>query len=403
MSSILTVSQLNRYVGFKIKSDVKLHGVAVKGEISNLNVSYNSGHVYFSLKDEESVVKAVMFSSNASKVKFQLENGINVVAFGNIDVYERDGVYQIVVSELQPIGVGTQHNSLEALKKKLAQMGVFDSSIKRKIEPRPKKIAVVTSSAGAALQDILNVISRRCPTCKVCVFPTLVQGTDAPEMISRALFRADREETDTIILARGGGSSEDLKAFNTEKVVLAVYNCSTPVISAVGHETDTTLADYAADYRAPTPSAAAEIAVPDMTEFSEDVDRYLKQINLLVKQRMSNCENNILIIDRKIKDYSPASRIENNISLIDKTFGKVESAFKLNIERLDKTVVESAAKLSALNPFSVMERGYSVVAKNSEAVKNTDELCVGDKVNLRFLSGEAEAEILNINGGNYDF
>lgn len=396
MSSILTVSQLNRYVGFKIKSDTKLHGLAVKGEISNLRANYTSGHIYFSLKDEESVVKAVMFSSSAKKIKFDLAEGMSVVAFGNVDVYERDGVYQIIVSDMQPIGVGVVKNSLDELKKKLEKMGVFDPNIKRTIVKNPKKIAVVTSSTGAALQDILNVISRRCPVCKVVVVPTLVQGIDAPQMISQALFKADRQEADTIILARGGGSAEDLGAFNTEQVVLSVYNCSTPVISAVGHQTDTTLTDYAADLRVPTPSAAAEIAVPDMWVTVSNIDKNLAHIKALTEKKITFCENKLLYFDNKISAFSPKNKIDKDISILEKSFNNVKNAFEHNLERLDKELVKNASKLSALNPFSVMERGYGVVSKNNISIRNSDELIVGDVVNIRFLNGQAEAEIKKI-------
>lgn len=396
MSSILTVSQLNRYVGFKIKSDTKLHGVAVKGEISNLRTNFASGHIYFSLKDEESVVKAVMFSSSAKKIRFDLTEGMSVVAFGNIDVYERDGVYQINVSDMQPIGVGIVKNSVDELKKKLEKMGVFDPNIKRTIVKNPKKIAVVTSSTGAALQDILNVISRRCPVCKVVVVPTLVQGIDAPQMISQALFKADRQEADTIILARGGGSAEDLGAFNTEQVVLSVYNCSTPVISAVGHETDTTLTDYAADLRVPTPSVAAEIAVPDMWVTVSNIDKNLAHIKALTEKKITFCENRVLYFENKINTFSPKNKIDKDISILEKSFNNVKIAFEHNLQRLDKELLKNTSKLSALNPFSVMERGYGVVSKNDISVRNSNDLSVGDVVNIRFLNGQAEAEIKKI-------
>lgn len=394
MSSVLTVSQLNRYVGFKIKSDVKLHGIAVKGEISNLSVNYKSGHMYFSLRDDDSIVRAVVFSQNAQKLKFYAQNGINVIAFGNVDVYERDGQYQIVVTDMQPLGSGKVQESLEVLKEKLAKLGVFDAENKRNIVKRPSKIAVVTSTSGAALQDILNVVKRRCPVCKVLVFPTLVQGSDAPEMIARSLAEADDFCADTIILARGGGSAEDLQAFNTEKVVMAVYNCKTPVISAVGHETDTTLSDYAADMRAPTPSAAAELAVPDISYVSADVDRYVKLAKILLNKKITACDNMVLTFDKIINSHSPVSVIKNKLSETDKTLEKLKTVFAMNIERLDKTLVREASKLSALNPFSVMERGYSVVTKNDETLNSSASLKNGDKINIRFFDGQAEAEII---------
>lgn len=399
MSSILTVSQLNRYVAFKLRNDTKLHGIAVKGEISNFNINYNSGHAYFSLKDNEGVVKAVMFRNSLSSLKFQIENGLNVVAFGNVDFYERDGVYQIIVSDISPVGVGAATLAFDKLKEKLSKMGVFDPSIKREICKFPKKIAVVTSSNGAALQDILNVISRRYPSCEVLVFPTLVQGADAPEMISKAMFDADRAEVDTIILARGGGSAEDLSVFNTEKVVLAVYNSSTPVISAVGHETDTTLTDYAADLRAPTPSAAAELAVPDKSDMLNEIDRHMYNIRYIMLNKLDSAENLFKSLKEKLDRNSPLSVIDNKLSDIDRLKLRIDNAVKNKIDSMDKQLIENASKLSALNPFSVMERGYSVVNFNGETVKNADILNVGDEIEILLQKGNIVAEVKNINNG----
>ena len=399
MSSILTVSQLNRYVAFKLRNDTKLHGIAVKGEISNFNINYNSGHAYFSLKDNEGVVKAVMFRNSLSSLKFQLENGMNVVAFGNVDFYERDGVYQIIVSDISPVGVGATTLAFDKLKEKLSKMGVFDPSIKREICKFTKKIAVVTSSNGAALQDILNVISRRYPSCEVIVFPTLVQGSDAPEMISKAMFEADRAEADTIILARGGGSAEDLSVFNTEKVVLAVYNSSTPVISAVGHETDTTLTDYAADLRAPTPSAAAELAVPDKSDMLNEIDRHMYNIRYIMLNKLDSAENLFKSLKEKLDRNSPLSVIDNKLSDIDRLKLRIDNAVKNKIDSMDKQLIENASKLSALNPFSVMERGYSVVNFNGETVKNSDKLNIGDEIEILLQKGNIVAEVKNINNG----
>ena len=244
MSSVITVSQLNRYLASKLRSDLKLKGIAVKGEISNFNIHYKSGHAYFTVKDSSSALKAVMFSSRVSRLKFVPEDGMSVLVMGNIEVYERDGVYQIIATEIAPLGVGVMHVQLEQTKKKLEKMGVFDVNKKKKIPLVPKKIAVVTSLTAAALQDIIHIAERRYPVCNIEVYPAQVQGTAAAQTICKALSAADKSGADTIILARGGGSSEDLMVFNDEAVALAVYACNTPVISAVGHETDTTLADY---------------------------------------------------------------------------------------------------------------------------------------------------------------
>lgn len=396
MSSVLTVSQLNRYVAFKLKSDIKLKGIAVKGEISNLNINYNSGHGYFSLKDNDGLVRAVMFRNSLSSLKFALENGMNVVAFGNVDFYERDGAYQFVVSDITPVGIGDATASFEILKKKLGDMGVFDQSIKRQVVKHPKKIAVVTSSNGAALQDIINVISRRCPSCEILVFPTLVQGIDAPDMISKAMFCADRAEVDTIILARGGGSAEDLSAFNTEKVVLSVYNSSTPVISAVGHETDTTLTDYASDLRAPTPSAAAELAVSDSGDMLNEVERLMYSVRFSMLKKLDGY--NLLIDDImfRLDRLSPLKTVETKISEIEKLKSRADNVLSDKISYLDRCLIKNASKLSALNPFSVLERGYSVVSFENKAVCDANELKIGNEIEILMQNGRVLAEVKNI-------
>lgn len=397
MSSILTVSQLNKYVGFKIKSDVKLKGIAVSGEVSNLSVYYKTGHIYFSLKDENSVLKAVMFASNAEKLRFPLENGMNVIAFGNIDVYERDGVYQINVSDIQPVGAGAQQLSLEALKNKLQKMGVFSADIKRKIPERPKKIAVVTSAEGAALHDIINVVSRRCPLCVLEVFPTAVQGFDAPKSIEKAIRKADKSGADTMIIARGGGSAEDLKAFNAEQVVLAVYDCVTPVISAVGHETDTSLTDYAADLRAPTPSAAAEIAVPDLSAVYGDVKRIIDHAKGLLLRKITENTDKLSVYSARLMARSPKNALIIDEERLISAYQRLNKAYLHKLESLDYKLMESSAKVSALSPFNVLERGYSITFKDDIPVKSQKQLELGDKISIRFANGEAKAEITALN------
>ena len=293
MSSVITVSQLNRYLASKLRSDLKLKGIAVKGEISNFNIHYKSGHAYFTVKDSSSALKAVMFSSSVSRLKFVPEDGMSVLVMGNIEVYERDGVYQIIATEIAPLGVGVMHVQLEQTKKKLEKMGVFDVNKKKKIPLVPKKIAVVTSLTAAA------------PVCNIEVYPAQVQGTAAAQTICKALSAADKSGADTIILARGGGSSEDLMVFNDETVALAVYACNTPVISAVGHETDTTLADYAADMRAPTPSAAAEIATPDKADILNAVRLLRQKLDKAMELKLDKAVSQIERCDKLLKLYSP--------------------------------------------------------------------------------------------------
>lgn len=396
MSSILTVSQLNRYVGMKIKGDTKLKGIAVKGEISNMSVYYKTGHIYFSLKDKDSVLKAVMFSSNAEKLKFPVNDGMSVVALGNIDVYERDGVYQIIVTELHPVGIGTLQLSLDVLKNKLSKLGVFDINTKKEISQNPKLIAVVTSRSGAALQDILNIIGRRCPICRVSVFPATVQGDTASSSISSAVKSADSCGADTIIIARGGGSSEDLAAFNEESVVMSIFNCKTPVISAIGHETDTTLADYAADLRVPTPSAAAELSVPDISLLVKDIDRIISYAKGTITKKIDQNIQLINLMISKASGLSPQKKLDKNISKLENLSNKLNFAMQNKINKYDLSLSTNAAKLSAISPFNVLERGYSIVLSDTNVVKSIENLSEGQEVKIKLKSGTAQAKILHL-------
>ncbi|NLZ47008.1 MAG: exodeoxyribonuclease VII large subunit [Clostridiales bacterium] len=397
MSSILTVSQLNRYVSSKFRDDTKFRGIAVKGEISNLSVHYKTGHIYFSLIDKDSVLKAVLFSQNASRIKFSLNNGISVVAMGNIVVYESGGVYQINVTELIPQGVGAEKINLDALKNKLSKLGVFDLNAKKIISKSPKKIAVVTSHSGAALQDILNIIERRYPICKVVVCPANVQGITAPSSIASAIKNADNSGADTIILARGGGSSEDLSAFNDENVVMSVFNCLTPVISAIGHETDTSLTDYAADLRAPTPSAAAELAVPNMSIYISDINVKLARVKTLILNRLDKNMQMVELLTTRASNMSPIVKLEKNISEIEKVQTKLNYLMYNKINRLDSTLTTSVAKLNAISPFNVLDRGYSIVVSGTSVIKSVEGLEIDQDVEIKFKKGTALAKITQIN------
>ncbi|SDB15331.1 Exodeoxyribonuclease VII large subunit [Ruminococcaceae bacterium FB2012] len=395
MSSILTVSQLNRYLASKIKSDVKLTGIAVKGELSNYTVNSRSGHAYFSLKDEGSVIRGVMFSTNVKRLKFTPENGMAVLAVGNINLYERDGVLQITALEISPIGVGAVRTGLDQLKKKLADRGVFDTAAKKKIPVLPKKIAVVTSLTADALQDIKNVLGRRCPIVKVEVFPAQVQGETAPDTIANALKRADRSGADTIILARGGGSDEDLMAFNTEKAALAVFECETPIITAVGHETDTTLVDYAADLRAPTPSAAAELAVPMMSQLVGTVELMEQKLSEAMLDRISRLDRRLSELDTALRLSSPTVRITNEEKKLESLSLRLDNSIKKRLESESMLVDKYAAQLSALSPFNILDRGYSITMKDGVPV-NASGLSAGDEINVRFADGTALAEIKQV-------
>ena len=382
MSSVITVSQLNRYLASKLRSDLKLKGIAVKGEISNFNIHYKSGHAYFTVKDSSSALKAVMFSSSVSRLKFVPEDGMSVLVMGNIEVYERDGVYQIIATEIAPLGVGVMHVQLEQTKKKLEKMGVFDVNKKKKIPLVPKKIAVVTSLTAAALQDIIHIAERRYPVCNIEVYPAQVQGATAAQTICKALSAADKSGADTIILARGGGSSEDLMVFNYEAVALAVYACNTPVISAVGHETDTTLADYAADMRAPTPSAAAEIATPDKADI-------LNAVRIKLDKAVSQIES----CDKLLKLYSPERRLEQSEKAVCDLEKRLSQIMERRLEKLSVKLDGYVSSLNMLSPFNILGRGYAIVQKDESVVDSVSMLNVGDEVDIKLSDGSVSAKI----------
>ncbi len=394
---ILSVSQINRYISFKLKEDKKLSGVMIRGEISNFT-AHRSGHFYFTLKDNESAIKAVMFRSNAQKVKFMPQDGMNVVAMGSISVFERDGVYQIYVTDIIPDGVGSVYIANQQLREKLRKEGIFDESAKRPVPQLPKKIGAVTSETGAALQDIINVLSRRYPVCELMVFNTLVQGTDADDSISRSMMNAARADCDVIILARGGGSLEDLSAFNTEKVAYAIYNSSVPVISAVGHETDVTIADLAADLRAPTPSAAAEMVSLSAEQIYGNIKYYEEKLKGLIETSLNNLNAQLEKTNERLLRFSPDQKIEKSILKYGELTKRLDKAYEKIISEKENEFISSVSKLEAMSPVSVLMRGYSLVYRNDRIVSRTSELTENDNVTIRLSDGKATAKIISLEG-----
>ncbi|MBQ6250534.1 exodeoxyribonuclease VII large subunit [Ruminococcus sp.] len=390
---VITITQINRYIGSILKNDRNIQGIMVRGEISNYVKHFRSGHVYFTLKDSESAIKAVMFASAASRLKFAPEDGMAVIVSGSIGVYERDGAYQLYVNDIIPEGAGAQGAALEQLKRKLQKEGIFDTAHKRPIPSMPKKIGAVTSLSGAAVRDIINVLSRRYPIGEVYAVNALVQGEGAPESVCRGILRAEAAGCDVIIVGRGGGSSEDLSAFNTEKVAYAIYNCKVPVISAVGHETDFTIADLAADLRAPTPSAAAELAAPDISLLYEKIgilERRYEKAALAVLDRSTD---RFITLNARLAAQSPENRLKltgEKLSVLDK---RRDAAFLRYMDRLERQLGEKAAKLDSLSPLKVLSRGYSLVYKEDSLLSSSESLSKGDKVKITFGSGGAEAEI----------
>lgn len=388
---VVTVSQLNRRISVLLSGEKTFADLCVRGEISNLTIHYKSGHIYFSLKDETASVKAVMFRSNAEKLDFLPEDGMSVVVRGSVQCFERDGVYQIYANEIIPEGAGKQALAFEQLKEKLSAEGLF--SQKRAIPQFPKKIAVVTSETGAALQDILNILARRYPFVKVVLIPVTVQGESAPKSIVDGIKTANETDADVIIFGRGGGSAEDLSAFNTELVARAVFASRIPTISAVGHEIDFSIADFTADMRAPTPSAAAELAVPEKETLSAALDTYkariAKQILTLFDRKLSVAENTY----EKIRAKNPAQKLQNNDQLIENRRNEIRGKMQSILRSREQLVYAKASVISALNPLAVLLRGYSIAYKEGSVISSIENVENGDEITVKLSDGEITAVV----------
>ncbi len=391
--AIISVTQLNRYVGFKLKEDRGLQGVLVRGEITNFTNHYRSGHLYFTLRDAESGVKAVMFRGNAQRLKFMPEEGMRVIAAATASLYERDGAFQLYVTDLQPDGAGMQTLALEQLKKKLTALGIFDASAKRGIPPMPQKIGVITSDTGAALQDVINIISRRYPIGTLLVYPAQVQGNKAADSICCAIDAAERGGCDVLIVGRGGGASEDLQAFNAEKVVMAVYNCNVPVVSAVGHETDWTLTDAAADLRAPTPSAAAELAVPDVSQLIQQVQEYSRRMTAAVVRLVSARQQELQRLTDRVRMQSPAHRQRLAETELDTLTQRLRNGGARFLEQRQNELTQAAAKLDMLSPLKILGRGYALAYYGEELVRHAAQVHAGDVMRIRLAEGEVTATV----------
>ena len=390
----VTVTQLNKYIKDRFDEDENLNAILVKGEISNFKNHY-TGHLYFTLKDENSLIKCIMFKSYAERLAFKPKDGMKVMVFGSVSVFERDGVYQIYAKSLLEDGMGDLHEQFEQLKAKLEKEGLFAENHKKPIPLYPKVIGVLTSQTGAVIRDIINVSTRRNPNVYIRLLPVPVQGPGAAEQIAEKIkIMNDKKLADVLIIGRGGGSLEDLWPFNEEIVARAIYESELPIISAVGHETDFTIADFVADLRAPTPSAAAELAVPDVYELKQKINDYenrcrmsLKKQIQLMKLRYEKCMKSRVFTDpmRKIRDIdivldSYVQRLENRIR---------------NIQKDNKTkYVELVTKLDTLSPLKTLTRGYTLAEKDNRIVKSVNELNKGDEIKLRFFDGEKTARCI---------
>ncbi len=391
--SILSITQLNNYIQFKFKSDVKLKGVMVQGEISNFNCHFKSGHFYFTLKDDESSVKCVMFSSSANRVKFVPENGLKVIVSGNIEVYTRDGVYQIYVNDMQPFGIGAHHLACEQLKIKLEKEGLFDENHKKPLPLYPTKIGIITSSDGAGLKDLITILERRYPVANIHLFPAIVQGENSSKSLCKALLNADNKNLDLIIIGRGGGSYEDLYSFNNEDLARKIYNCKTPIISAVGHETDTTIADYVADLRASTPSAAAELATPNVQSLIQECENYITILENKINNIINNKHNENELIYNSINKHSPQKIVDNSLNEIEIINKRLYNSYVNIIELNNIKYNEKINLLNSLNPLNILSRGYSLVYKDDDLINNGKSLKKGDEIKIKFKDSEISAII----------
>lgn len=393
MSMILTVSQINRYISSKLAGDSKLKGILVSGEISGFTNHAKTGHFYFTLKDSESAVKAVMFRSYAEKLQFAPKNGMKVIVSADVRVFERDGVYQLYVSDMQPDGLGALYLAFNQLKEKLLKEGIFDEAHKKPLPEMPQKIGIITSLDAAALKDMLNILSRRYPVAEVTIFPALVQGANAPESLCGAIRYADSQALDLLICGRGGGSPEDLAAFNDEALARCIYNCRTPIISAVGHETDTSISDLAADLRAPTPSAAAELAVPDISVLYDSLMAAEKVLAGKLLTRLEAYFHKLELLSERLESASPTGRISVLTEKISSAEKRLSAAYRINLQRAGGDVSERAARLDSLSPLKTLSRGYSIVYMDNKPINSAEALSAGDIVNIRFSDGEVSATV----------
>lgn len=392
----MTVSQVNKYIKDIFASNEMLANILIKGEISNFKNHY-TGHMYFTLKDEASLIKCVMFKTYASKLKFMPKEGMSVVVFGTISCFERDGTYQVYCKAIQEDGMGELYTRYQELKDKLEKEGLFDTKYKKSIPFMPKTIGILTSKTGAVIRDIINVSTRRFPNVTLKLYPVPVQGKGAQEDIVKGIeFMNNNKICDVIIIARGGGSLEDLWPFNEEILARAIFKSQIPIISAVGHETDFTIADFVADLRAPTPSAAAELAVPDVYELISKLNTYKNRMNISLKKKVEYMR---LAYEKCISSKvfkEPLFKINEYGMVLDNIIKDMNNLMLSNIQKEKILVAKSSAKLDALSPLKTLSRGFCIVEdKSHQIVKSSNDLKENDKINLIFTDGNREAKIVN--------
>lgn len=392
--TVITVSQLNRYVKSLLEGDANLACVMLSGEISNFTNHYKSGHWYLSLKDEDAVVKAVMFRSAVSRVRFVPENGMKVIVRARVSLYEKDGSFQLYLDDMQPDGAGALQVAFEQLKQRLADEGLFDERRKRPLPPYPRRVGVITSSTGAAVRDIINVLGRRYPLAEVVLIPTLVQGDGAPPQLIAALRRfeemkakSDPETPDVILIGRGGGSLEELWAFNDERLARTIAAMTIPVISCVGHETDFTICDFVADLRAPTPSAAAELAVPDAAELRQRLSWLRTAVERAALSSVDKRRRRLTELSAKRCLSSPLYPVEERGLRLDSLVHRFSAAAQRVTSRAGTRLASAVGKLDAMSPLRVLSRGYALANKDGRVLRSVNDIEDGESFELRLCDG----------------
>ena len=392
--TVYSVSQLNSYVKGVLDRDENLAHIFVTGEISNFKAHY-SGHLYMTVKDETASIKAVVFAGNATKLRFKPENGMKILAFGTVSLFPRDGSFQLYINDMQPDGVGALNIAFEQLKKKLEAEGLFRQEYKKPLPKFPQKIGVVTSSTGAAVQDIINVLKRRYPVAEVVLRPCQVQGEGAAEDIAKAIFEFNKlKGADVLIVGRGGGSIEDLWAFNEEIVARAVFASEIPIISAVGHETDYTICDFVADLRAPTPSAAAECAVPDIFELKSNIVSLKQHIFTLTRNSVNMERSKISSLEKSLALRDPVTNINEQRKELVYLTEKLTSLTNSVLDSNKSKISSLAGKLDALSPLNVISRGYALVEKDNKPVTKVKDLKKDDVISIKLSDGQVKANII---------
>lgn len=394
--NVLSITQLNEYIRGKMDTDPLLTQVAVRGEISNYKL-YPSGHHYFTLKDEGSALRCVLFKGNAVRLRFRPENGMKIIAMGKVSVYPRDGAYQLYCTGLTMDGVGDLYAAFEQLKKKLEAQGLFDPAHKKPIPKYPGTIGIITSSAGAAVHDMLRILRKRYPLSKVRLLSVRVQGVEAPGEIAAAIGYANHYRlADLLIVGRGGGSIEDLWAFNDERVAYAIYHSEIPVISAVGHEPDVTISDYVADLRAATPSNAAELAVPDQDALRQNLDAMSNAMVSSLSRQVKAARQHLQVLSASQALRSPTGYLEQRSQSVELLKNRLVAAQNQNITRARQRFIAQISKLEAMSPLKVLTRGYSMAqTQRGEVVRSINQVELGERIRIRLSDGTISATVMN--------